>query len=272
VIVFAPYFMEFRNYIDNHGGVIRLLPTDEHFLPKLDALDAAITPKTKGVLINSPNNPTGVVYGEKLLHDIGALLEQKEAHYGTQIFLVNDEAYRKLLYDGVKYVPVFHHYRNSIAVTSHSKDLALPGERIGYIAIHPECSHQQELVNGFVFCNRILGFVNAPALMQNLLQNLQGVTVSIAEYQRKRDFMHRNLVELGYSVVKPAGAFYLFPQSPLEDDLAFVNELLQSNVLVVPGRGFGGPGYFRVSYCVDDRTLKGSLAGFGKAAQKFNLH
>jgi aspartate aminotransferase len=271
VIVFAPYFMEFRNYIDNHGGVIRLLPTDEHFLPKLDALDAAITPKTKGVLINSPNNPTGVVYGEKLLHDIGALLEQKEAHYGTQIFLVNDEAYRKLLYDGVKYVPVFHHYRNSIAVTSHSKDLALPGERIGYIAIHPECSHQQELVNGFVFCNRILGFVNAPALMQNLLRNLQGVTVSIAEYQRKRDFMHRNLVELGYSVVKPAGAFYLFPQSPLEDDLAFVNELLQSNVLVVPGRGFGGPGYFRVSYCVDDRTLKGSLAGFGKAAQKFNL-
>lgn len=271
VIVFAPYFMEFRNYIDNHGGVTRALPTDEHFLPKLDALDAAITPKTKGVIINSPNNPTGVVYSEKLVHEIGKLLHEKEAQHGVQIFLMSDEAYRKIVYDGLEYVPVFHHYRNSIAITSHSKDLALPGERIGYIAIHPECSHQQELVNGFVFCNRILGFVNAPALMQRVLRNLQGVTVSIAEYQRKRDFLYRNLIEMGYSVVKPGGAFYLFPESPLEDDVAFVDELLQLNVLVVPGRGFGAPGYFRVSYCVDDRTIEGSLAGLKKAAQKFNL-
>ncbi|MFO7773163.1 MAG: pyridoxal phosphate-dependent aminotransferase [Dehalococcoidia bacterium] len=271
VIVFAPYFVEFRSYIDNHGGITRALPTDEHFLPKLDELDAAITPKTKGVIINSPNNPTGVVYSEKLVRQIGELLHQKEVQHGTQIFLISDEAYRKILYDGLKYVPVFHHYRNSIAIVSHSKDLSIPGERIGYIAIHPECSDQQEVMNGFVFCNRVLGFVNAPALMQNVLRNLEDVTVSIAEYQKKRDFLYRNLVEMGYSVVKPGGAFYFFPQSPVEDDVAFVNELLQSNILVVPGRGFGGPGYFRVSYCVDDRTIEGSLAGFRKAALKFNL-
>lgn len=271
VIVFAPYFVEFRNYVDNHGGVTRVLPTDEHFLPNLDALDAAISPKTKGVIINSPNNPTGVVYSEKLMHDIGELLHQKEAQYGMQIFLINDEAYRNILYDGLEYVPVFHYYRNSIAIISHSKALSIPGERIGYVAIHPECSNQQEVVSGFVFCNRVLGYVNAPALMQNVLRKLQGVTVSIAEYQRKRDFLYRNLVEMGYSVAKPGGAFYFFPQSPGEDDVAFVNELLQLNVLVVPGRGFHGPGYFRVSYCVDDRTVEGSLVGLKKAAQKFNL-
>jgi len=271
IIVFAPYFMEFRNYIDNHGGVTRIVPTDQYFLPKLDVLDAVITPKTKGVIINSPNNPTGVVYSGEVVREIGELLRAKEAKQGTQIFLISDEAYRKIMYDDLEYEFVFHHYRNSIAINSHSKDLALPGERIGYVAIHPECSHREELVDGFVFCNRILGFVNAPALMQNVLRNLQGVTVSIAEYQKKRDFLYRNLVEMGYSVVRPGGAFYLFPESPLEDDVAFVNELLQLNVLVVPGRGFGAPGYFRVSYCVDDRTIEGSLAGLKEAAQKFNL-
>jgi aspartate aminotransferase len=271
VIIFAPYFVEFANYIDNHGGVTRVVPTDEHFLPKLDALDAAINAKTKGVIINSPNNPTGVVYSEKLVHELGELLHEKEARHGTEIFLMSDEAYRKIVYDGLKYVPVFHHYRNSIAIASHSKDLSLAGERIGYIAIHPECSNQQELVNGFVFCNRMLGFVNAPALIQRVVRNLQDVTVSIAEYQRKRDFLYRNLFELGYSMVKPQGAFYMFPKSPIEDDVTFVDELRRSNVLVVPGRGFGTPGHFRISYCVDDRAIEGALAGFKKVAQKFNL-
>jgi aspartate aminotransferase len=271
VIVFAPYFMEFANYVDNHGGVTRVVPTDELFLPDLDALDAAITPKTKGVIINSPNNPTGVVYSDKVVHEVGRLLAEKEKQHGTQIFLMSDEAYRKILYDGLEYVPVFHHYRNSIAIASHSKDLSLPGERIGYVAVNPECSNRQELVNGVIFCNRILGFVNAPALMQRVLQNVQGVAVSVAEYQRKRDFLYRNLIEMGYSVAKPGGAFYMFPKSPLEDDVAFVNELLQLNVLVVPGRGFGTPGYFRVAYCVDDRTIEGSLTGLNQAARKFNL-
>jgi len=271
VIVFAPYFMEFGNYIDNHGGVIRVLPTNEHFIPKLDALEAAITAKTKGVIINSPNNPTGVVYSQDFVRQLGELLRRKEAQYGTQVFLISDEAYRKIIYDGLPYPPVFHHYRHSIVVTSHSKDLALPGERIGYIAIHPDCSQREELVNGFVFCNRVLGFVNAPALMQHLVKNLQHITVSVADYQKKRDFLYGNLVDMGYSVVKPQGAFYMFPKSPLKDDVDFVNELRQWNVLVVPGRGFGTPGYFRISYCVGDKTLKGSLAGFKKAAKKFKL-
>ncbi len=271
VIVFAPYFMEFGNYIDNHGGVIRVSPTDEKFVPKLDALEAAVTAKTKAVIINSPNNPTGVVYSQDLVHQLGEVLRKKEAKYGTQIFLISDEAYRKIIYDGLTYPPVFHHYRHSVVVTSHSKDLALPGERIGYAAIHPDCTHHDELMNGFVFCNRVLGFVNAPALMQHLVKHLQHITVSVADYQRKRDFLYHHLVDMGYSVVKPQGAFYMFPRSPLEDEIAFIDELRKWHVLVVPGRGFGTPGYFRISYCVSDRTLKGSLAGFKKVAKKFKL-
>jgi aspartate aminotransferase len=271
VIIFAPYFWEFGNYIDNHGGVMRVLPSNEQFVPKLDVLKDAITAKTKAVIINSPNNPTGVVYSQDFVRQLGELLRKKGAQYGTQIFLISDEAYRKLIYDGLPYPPVFHHYRHSIVVASHSKDLALPGERIGYIAIHPDCSQHDELVSGFVFCNRTLGFVNAPALMQHLVKNLQHVTVSIADYQKKRDFLYSNLVKMGYSIVKPQGAFYMFPKSPLEDEVAFVDELRQWNVLVVPGRGFGAPGYFRISYCVDDKTLKGSLPGFRKVAKKFKL-
>jgi aspartate aminotransferase len=271
VIVFAPYFMEFGNYIDNHGGVIRVLPTNGQFIPKLDSLEAAISTKTKAVIINSPNNPTGALYSRDFVMQLGELLRRKEAQHGTPIYIISDEAYRKIIYDGLPYPPVFHHHHHTIVVHSHSKDLALAGERIGYIAIHPDCSQHDELVNGFVFCNRILGFVNAPALMQHLVKTLQHVTVSIADYQKKRDFLYSNLVDLGYSVVKPHGAFYMFPKSPVEDDVAFVNELRQWNVLVVPGRGFGTPGYFRISYCVDDKTLKGSLQGFKKAAKKFGL-
>ena len=271
VIVFAPYFMEYDNYIDNHGGITRVLPTDEQFLPKLDTLEAAITAWTKAVIINSPNNPSGVVYSEELIHQIGELLRKKEAQYSTPIFLISDEAYRKIIYDGLKYPPVFKHHLQSIVVTSHSKDLALPGERIGYIAVHPDCSQREELISGLIFCNRVLGYVNAPALMQRVVRNLQHVSVSVAQYQKKRDFLYNNLIEMGYSVTKPQGAFYMFPKSPLKDDLAFTTELRQWNVLTVPGRGFGLPGYFRVSYCVDDRTLEGSLVGLKKVAQKFNL-
>jgi len=271
VIIFAPYFMEYLNYVDNHGGVPRILPADKQFMPKLDVLEANIGAKTKAVIINSPNNPTGVVYREDLLHQLGEILHKKESQYGTQIFLISDEAYRKIIYDGLKYSSPLRHHRQSIIVTSHSKDLALPGERIGYIAIHPECSQRDELVDGFIFCNRILGYVNAPALMQRLVCHLQSITVSVAEYQRKRDFLYNHLTNVGYLVVKPQGAFYMFPKSPLEDDVAFVRELQQLKVLTVPGRGFGAPGHFRIAYCVDDRTLEGSVVGFRKAAQKFGL-
>ena len=270
-IIFAPYFAEYGNYIDNHGGVTKVLPTDEQFTPKLDILEAGITPKTRGVIINSPNNPTGVVYSEGFVRQLGDLLQKKEGQYGMQIFLISDEAYRKIIYDGLKYPPVFPHHRHSIVATSHSKDLALPGERIGFIAVHPECSQREDLMDGLVFCNRVLGYVNAPALMQRVVRSLQNVSVSAAEYQKKRDFLYSHLKKMGYSVVKPQGAFYMFPKAPLRDDVAFVKELGQWNVLTVPGRGFGLPGYFRVSYCVEDRTLEGSLVGLRRAAEKFDL-
>jgi len=223
------------------------------------------------VLINSPNNPSGVVYSEDFVHQLGELLGKKETQYGTQIFLVSDEAYRKIIYDGRKYPQVWPHHQQTIVVTSHSKDLALPGERIGYIAVNPSCRQREQLVDGLIYCNRTLGYVNAPALMQHIVSRLQSVTVPVAEYQKRRDFLYENLNEMGYSVTKPQGAFYLFPKSPLEDDVALVKELQSWRVLTVPGRGFGTPGYFRISYCVDDRTLEGSLAGFRKTAQKFNL-
>jgi len=271
VIIFAPYFAEYIHYIDNHSGVARILPTDEQFIPKLDVLDTAIGVKTKAVLINSPNNPSGAVYNEDFLRQLGELLNKKEAQYGAPIFLISDEAYRKIIYDGQKYPCVCPHHQQSIVITSHSKDLALPGERIGYIAVHPDCRQQKELVDGFIYCNRTLGFVNAPALMQHIVKHLQSVTVPISEYQRKRDFLYKNLSEMGYSMLKPQGAFYMFPKSPLEDDVAFVRELQQWRVLTVPGSGFGSAGYFRISYCVDDRTLEGALSGFRKTAQKLNL-
>jgi len=259
VIIFAPYFAEYIHYINNYDGTVRVLPTDEQFIPRLDILEASIGTKTRAVIINSPNNPCGAIYPEDVIHRLGELLRNKQAQHGTQILLISDEVYRKIIYDGLKYPPVWHHYPESIVVTSHSKDLALPGERIGYIAIHPDCSQRQELVDGFIYCNRALGFVNASALMQHVVCQLQQVTIPITEYQRKRDFLYDHLVAMGYSVVKPRGAFYMFPKSPAADDAAFVEELKQNRVLTVPGRGFGSPGYFRVSYCVNDKTLEGSL-------------
>lgn len=271
VIVFAPYFLEFDNYIDNHGGVIKVVPTDENFIPVLDALEKTITAKTKALLINSPNNPTGAVYSEDIISRIGKLLHKKETEFSTPIYLISDDAYSKIIYDELKHPKIFHHYPRSIVATSYSKALALPGERIGYIAVNPDCAQREELIAGLIFCNRVLGFVNAPALIQHIIHKLQGITVSVADYQRKRDFLYSRLTEMGYSIVKPQGAFYMFPKSPLEDEMAFARELQQYNVLVVPGRSFGTPGYFRLAYCYQDRVLEGCLAGFKKAAQKHNL-
>jgi len=271
VIVFVPYFLEFLNYIDHHGGTPKLLPTDENFQPRLEALEAGIGPRTKAVLLNSPNNPTGLVYSQELIHGMGEILDKKSAQYGHEIYLVSDEAYRKLIYDGLKYPSPLNHYTQSFVVASHSKDLGLAGERIGYIAMHPECRPHDELIDGIIYCQRTLGFVNAPALMQHLVRNLQDESVSIAEYQRKRDFLYGHLTEMGYRMLKPQGAFYLFPKTPIEDDVAFVRELLEWKVLTSPGVGFGLPGYFRICYSVDDRTLEGSLTGFRKAAEKYHL-
>jgi aspartate aminotransferase len=271
VIMFSPYFAEFINYIEGHGGIARVLPTDEQFVPRLDAIEAAIGPRTKAILVNSPNNPSGAVYNSDFYKNLGELLEKKNEELGTRIFLINDEAYRKLSYDGIECPQTWEHYRQSIVAASYSKDLAVPGERIGYVAAHPDLEQHNEMVAGFIHCNRIMGYVNAPAIMQHLVRNLQGMTVDVNEYQKKRDFMYNNLTDMGYKIFKPQGTFYLFPESPIADDIAFVNELRQWRVLTVPGISFGSPGHFRISYCTTESILEGSLNGFRKVAEKYNL-
>ncbi len=269
IIIFSPFFVEYHFYADNHGGSCRVVPPDENFLPDMAAFRDAFNSRTKAVLINSPNNPSGVLYSAELLDDLCAVIRQAEAEHGREIFLVSDEPYRRLLFDGLEYPHIFHHHERSIVATSHSKDLALPGERIGYIAAHPDYDDKTELMDGLVFCNRTLGFVNAPALMQHIVKALQSVTVDITDYRKKRDFLYDNLTRMGYSVVKPQGAFYMFPKSPTPDDVEFVAALQEHKVLAVPGAGFGLPGYFRISYCVDDSTLEGALAGFEAAIEAY---
>ena len=265
VIILAPYFFEYLYYIDNHGGVPVVVNTTEQFRLDLAEIEQAVTPRTRAVIVNSPNNPSGVVYSSGEIAGLSDLLERKQSELGTEIFLISDEPYKRIIFDGMAFPQIVPAYTNSIIVTSHAKDLALPGERIGFIAINPNYAEKEELAGGFSFCNRTLGFVNAPALMQHVVRNLQGVSIDPDYYQRKRDFMHTALMEMGYDTVKPEGAFYLYPKAPIEDDVAFTRELLQSNVLVVPGRGFGTPGHFRISYCVEDWVLEGAAEGLAKA-------
>jgi aspartate aminotransferase len=271
VIVFAPYFVEYLFYIDNHGGKAVTVKTNDDFSVNVSKLEMAITGRTKAVIVNSPNNPTGVVYGQYTLKSLCGVLSRKQEELGTNIYLVNDEPYRKILYDGKKAPSILPLYPNSISVTSHSKDLAVPGERIGHIAVCPNCADVSTLMSALIFCNRTLGFVNAPALMQRVVASLQDESVDIADYQNKRDFLYENLSEMGYSMVKPEGAFYLFPKSPKDDELVFVNYLKDRGVLVVPGRGFGAPGYFRISYCIPMEVLERAMQGFSDAAREFGL-
>lgn len=272
VIVFLPWFVDYFNYVQNHDGVVKLVPTDADFMPRLDELQKSIGPKTKAVLINSPNNPTGVVYSEDLMRRMGEILRKKEAEYGTEIFIVSDEPYKKIIYDGLKYPSPLNVHRHTIIATSHSKDLSIAGERIGYVALHPDSSHHDEMITGLVFCTRVLGFINAPAFMQNVVRHLQDVTIDVSEYQRHRDFIYGNLAKWGYKVNKPQGAFYIFPRCPIGDDVAFVHELQREHhVLTVPGVAFGTPGYFRLVYCVDDRTLERAMPGLEALAKKYGL-
>ena len=271
VLILAPYFVEYIYYIDNHGGTAVIVPTGPDFQLDLEAIETAVTGRTRAIIINSPNNPSGAVYPAGSLQSLGELLLAKQAEHGSEIFIISDEPYRRIIYDGLVYPQVFPHYANTIVVNSHAKDLALPGERIGYVAVNPAYAEGEELVDGLTFCNRSLGFVNAPALMQHVIRALTGVSVDVADYQRKRDYMYSRLSDLGYSVTKPQGAFYLFPKAPDDDDVAFVQVLQEWNVLAVPGTGFGSPGYFRLSYCMEDRVLEGAMDGLAQAAQRYGL-
>ena len=264
VIVISPYFPEYLSYIDNHGGVARIVETGDDFKPVPETIQKAVSVKTKAVILNTPNNPTGVVYDQAVLKSLAEVLEESKSRFGRSVYIISDEPYRRLLYDDVQFSSPLKNYRQSILATSYSKDLSLPGERIGYIAVNPDIEEKEELVAGFIYANRVLGFVNAPALMQNAVTNLQNVTVSVAEYQRRRDYLYHGLLDAGYSVTRPEGAFYVFPKVPGEDT-AFVRKLMEYGVLGVPGSGFGKSGHMRLSFCVNDRTLEGAVRGLKKA-------
>jgi len=271
VIVPSPYFMEFKFYIDNCGGVIRLVESNEDFSLSLEMVEKAINKRTKAVLINSPNNPTGVVYSRDSLERLGELLKRKSQELGRTLYLITDEAYRRIVYDKIELPIPFQYYPHAIRVTSHSKDLSLPGERIGYIAVSPLCEDVGELITAIIFANRTLGFVNAPALMQRLVAPLQRNSINIREYEEKRDLFYNALKEFGYEIIKPQGAFYLFPKAPIEADVAFVKELQSKRILTVPGRGFGKPGYFRIAYAVEKQVIEKALPGFKEVAEKYRL-
>ena len=271
VIVPSPYFMEFKFYIENSGGRIRLVETHDDFSLNLKEIEKAFGKKTKAVLINSPNNPTGVVYNRESLEELGRLLKEKSRELKRTLYLITDEAYRRIVFDQVKLPIAFQYYPHSIRVTSHSKDLSLPGERIGYIAANPSCEEVEELIAAIVFANRTLGFVNAPALMQRLVAPLQRNSINVKEYEEKRDLFYHSLSSYGYQIVKPEGAFYLFPKAPIEDDVAFVKELQSKRILTVPGTGFGKPGYFRIAYAVERKAIEKSLPGFKELADKYGM-
>ncbi|MGD0274888.1 MAG: pyridoxal phosphate-dependent aminotransferase [Syntrophales bacterium] len=270
VVIPSPFFVEYRFYVDNAGGVTKTVPTSEDFSLDMEAMSGAIGARTKIVLINSPNNPTGKVYDRRMLADLASLLEEKSKKFGKTIYLVSDEPYREIVYDGMTVPSVLAAYRESLVAYSYSKSLSIPGERIGYAAANPGLSHFNDIMGGLILCNRILGFVNAPALIQRVVACLQGMKVNVDVYKKKRDLLCDALSKFGYSFHRPEGAFYLFPRTPLEDDIAFVQALQKRRILTVPGRGFGAPGHFRIAYCVSDDTILRSIEGFGETIREFS--
>lgn len=264
VIILSPFFVEYEFYIDNHGGKSRIVSTDDAFNLDLRKIEEALNEKTKIVLINSPNNPTGQIYSRESIEQLGRLLESYSERLCSTIYLVSDEPYRKIVYDDCEVPSIMAASKNSIIVSSYSKDLSLPGERIGYLAVHPEIKQRQLLLDSLTLANRILGFVNAPALMQRVVEQLQDVTVDTTIYARRRKKFCAVLDDAGLEYIRPKGAFYIFPRTPV-DDVEFCTILQQEKILAVPGRGFGAPGFMRLAYCVDDLVIERSAEAFKRA-------
>lgn len=268
VVVPSPYFVEYNFYVDNHGGILKPVKVKDDFSLDIDAIVKALTNKAKAVLINSPNNPTGQVYSKQSIADLGLALTDAGKKLGKTIYLISDEPYRKIVYDNIEVPGIFKNYKQSIIATSYSKDISIPGERIGFIAVNPESMFKEDLIEGMTFANRILGFVNAPALMQRVVSGIQGARSDLLAYARKRDLLCKGLLECGYEFIRPAGAFYLFPKTPIPDDVKFVGLLKEEMILAVPGSGFGCSGRFRLSFCVEDNVIVKSIPGFERAIQK----
>ena len=269
VIVPTPRFVDYEFYIDNHSGVSRLVPTTADFDLDISVIGQAITSKTKAVLFNSPNNPTGRIYSAERLHQLGELLREKSKAFGHTIYLVADEPYRKIVFDGNQTPSTFQAYEQSIIANSYSKDLSIPGERIGYAVVHPQATYKAEIINAMNFTLRILGFINAPALMQRVVADVQGASADVGEYLRKRDLLCDGLAQAGYEFFKPQGTFYLFCRSPIADDMAFAAILQEELIICTPGIGFASPGYFRLAFCVDDDVIIRSMPGFKRVMDRY---
>lgn len=270
VITFAPYFGEYRSYTANFDGVlVAISPNTENFQPKLDEFEAKITARTKAVIVNTPNNPTGVVYSEETIQKMAAILEAKQKEFGTDIYLISDEPYRELAYDGVEVPYLTKYYANTIVGYSFSKSLSLPGERIGYLVIPDEASDSEDLLSAASVATRILGFVNAPTLQQKMVVKCLNEQTDISYYDRNREALYNGLTECGFTCIKPEGAFYLFVKSPIEDEKEFCAAAKKYNILIVPGSSFGCPGYVRMAYCVAYETIINALPKFKELAKEY---
>lgn len=270
VIVFAPFFGEYRNYIKNYDGVtVVISPDTETFKPNLEEFETKISDKTKAVIINNPNNPTGVVYSEETIKELSNILEKKQKEFGKSIYIISDEPYRELVYDGVTVPYLANYYKNTIVGYSFSKSFSLPGERIGYLAISKEIDNYEDVITAAGVANRIIGYVNAPSLMQRVVAKCIDVEVDVSPYNENRELLYNSLIEYGYECAKPEGAFYLFVKSLEEDDVAFANAAKKYNILCVPGSSYQCPGYIRIAYCVSNETIKNSLPAFKKLAQEY---
>ncbi len=268
VIVPSPYFVEYGFYVDNHGGRLVPVETMDDFSLDLNAIKEAITDKTKAVLINSPNNPTGVIYDRDRLKGLASILKEKGFELNARIYLISDEPYRRLVFDNETVPSLFDLYEDTIITTSFSKDLSIPGERIGYIAINPDCRDADLISGAMTLANRILGFVNAPALMQRTVKRVIGRRVDVSIYEKRRNLFAQILSDAGLDFVMPKGAFYFFPKCPIEDDREFASILQEELILTVPGSGFGRPGHIRIAFCVGEDVIERSQHGFKRAVEK----
>lgn len=272
VIAFAPYFGEYNNYVANFDGKMVIVPPDKpSFQPDTKVFEEKITSLTKAVIINTPNNPTGVVYSEDTIKQIAGILNRKQEEYGTQIYLISDEPYRELVYDGIEVPYITKYYKNTIVGYSYSKSLSLPGERIGYLVIPSEADDYANLISAANVANRILGFVNAPSIMQLTIARCLEETTDISVYDTNRKLLYNHLKSLGFECIKPEGAFYLWVKTPCSNDMEFVDKAKEFNLLLVPGSSFMCNGYVRISYCVDTDMIKRSFTAFGKLAAYYNL-
>ena len=272
VIVFAPYFLEYGAYVRNYDGVlVEVSPDTTTFQPNLAEFEQRITPKTRAVIVNTPHNPTGVVYSEETIKKLSAILEAKQKEFGTVIYLISDEPYRELAYDGVEVPYLTKYYNNTVVGYSYSKSLSLPGERIGYLVIPDEADGSEELISAATIANRTLGCVNAPSLIQKVVAKCVDAKTDLAAYDKNRQALYNGLKECGFECIKPQGAFYLFVKSPVEEEKAFCEAGKKYNILMVPGSSFACPGYVRLAYCVSYETIVNSLPEFKKLAAEYGL-